>query len=215
MKILLLEDDYALNTAIKQSIEMGGFCVDTFYDGMHAYEAVVDLYDLFILDINTPGLDGLALLGRIRGISPRAHVLIISANIDISSLKEAYARGCDDYLKKPFEVDELLFKIQRIAAQENIALYSNCHYNHTTKKIYKDNKALYLTHKEGLLFDLLLKHRGDVVTKEQIVEFVYKQEVPLDATIRSLLRRLRERFSENIIQNINGRGYILVENTNL
>ena len=113
MKIFLLEDDYSLNESIKEIIELENHTIDNFYDGEVAFNNFSNDYDLFILDINVPNIKGLELLKIIKNTNFRTKVIIISANININLIKEAYDLGCDDYLKKPFDLEELVLKINR------------------------------------------------------------------------------------------------------
>ena len=110
MKIFLLEDDYSLNESIKEMLEIESFIVDSFYEGDVAYENIIGNYELYIFDINVPNIDGLFLLEHIKNITPNTKVIIMSANINIDKIKEAYNKGCDDYIKKPFDIHELAFK---------------------------------------------------------------------------------------------------------
>ena len=113
MKIFLLEDDYSLNESIKEMLETENFIVDSFYEGDVAYENIIGDYELYIFDINVPNIDGLYLLEHIKNINPNSKVIMISANINIDQIKEAYLKGCDDYIKKPFDIVELLLKINK------------------------------------------------------------------------------------------------------
>ena len=100
MKIFLLEDDFSLNESIKELLEAENFIVDSFYDGEIALDNLISNYLVYILDVNTPNIDGLSLLEHIKNINPNSKVLIISANINIDKIKDAYEKGCEDYIKK-------------------------------------------------------------------------------------------------------------------
>ena len=113
MKIFLLEDDYSLNEAIKEIIQLESHSVENFYDGETAFSKISNDFDLYILDINIPNINGLEILKQIKQINPKTKVIIISANINIDLIREAYTLGCDDYIKKPFDIEELLFKKNR------------------------------------------------------------------------------------------------------
>ncbi len=120
MKIFLLEDDYSLNEAIKEIIELENHSIDNFYDGENALSNIRYDYDLYILDINTPNIDGLELLKIIKSTNFKSKVIMISANINIELMKKAYDLGCDDYIKKPFNLEELIFKINRYEQKSKI-----------------------------------------------------------------------------------------------
>ena len=114
MKILLLEDNQRLNATIVKRLQMKGYEIDSFADGNDAYEAVDNGYGCFILDINVPSLDGIELLKRIREYYPQTPVIIISSTVELEVIKDSYSYGCNDYIKKPFFIDELEIKIEKL-----------------------------------------------------------------------------------------------------
>lgn len=112
MKILLLEDNKKLNSTIIKRLEIKGYEIDGFTDGQDAYDAISDGYNCFILDINVPNVDGIEILKRIRKYYKEVPVIIISATVELDIIKESYDFGCNDYIKKPFFIDELEIKIK-------------------------------------------------------------------------------------------------------
>ena len=137
MKIFLLEDDYSLNESIKEMLETENFIVDSFYEGDVAYENIIGDYELYIFDINVPNIDGLYLLEHIKNINPNSKVIMISANINIDQIKEAYLKGCDDYIKKPFDIEELLLKINKYTQKSHIIILDeNLYFNKNDKKLF-------------------------------------------------------------------------------
>ena len=111
MKILILEDNERLANLIVEALEQKKYHVNLFSDGKRALEAIDNGYDCFILDINVPGIDGLSLLKEIRSMDDSTPAIIISANVELDTIQEAYSKGCDEYLKKPFYMYELETKI--------------------------------------------------------------------------------------------------------
>ena len=108
MKIFLLEDDFALNKIIKISLQNKGFFVDSFSDGYKAVDVILNSkYDLYILDLNVLGFDGHKVLEFIRKDDLTVPIIMISAEIDIENIKKSYTLGCNDYIKKPFDFEEL------------------------------------------------------------------------------------------------------------
>ena len=157
MKIFLLEDDCSLNDSIKEILESEKFVVDSFDDGLKAYENISTYYDLYIFDINVPNVDGLFLLEHIKKINQNSKVIIISANINITKLKEAYKKGCDDYLKKPFDLEELLLKVGKYNQNINrVYLNSECFFDIKEKRLFVDNTEVGLTTVEAKLLLLLI-----------------------------------------------------------
>ncbi len=211
MKIFLLEDDYSLNESITEMLEIEGYFVSPYYDGNFAFDDILNDFDLYILDINVPNVDGLYLLEYIKKTYPNANILIISANINIDIIKEAYTKGCEDYIKKPFDINELLFKINKYNKKYEKATYlnENTYFTKTDKKLYVDNIEIELTKFEKLLLILLVNYRGKNISQEQIENFVYLGETKTSNAIRSLVKRLRKKIPENIILNNQDEGYFI------
>ncbi|MDX9743006.1 MAG: response regulator transcription factor [Arcobacteraceae bacterium] len=198
MKILLLEDDAALNKSIKDALHYSGYDVDNFFDGDDVLQALGNIYDLYILDVNVPNINGLELLGLIQNQNRASKVIIITSNIDLKTIQTAYDLGCIDYLKKPFHLEELRFKIDRLKLEnlgklDGIKLTSNP-----------------LSKKERKFLLLLLENKGKVVDYETIAERVYQDKVMSMDALRTLAKRLRGKLEEDIIKNIVDEGYMVV-----
>jgi len=114
MKLLLLEDNKKLNETITKRLKLKGYKVESFIDGAQAYEAIADGFSCFILDINVPNIDGIKILKKIREFYTEVPVIIISASVELDVIKQSYDFGCNDYLKKPFFIDELEIKVQKL-----------------------------------------------------------------------------------------------------
>lgn len=198
MKILLLEDDAALNRAIKKVLELdANNSVESFLDGQDVLNSLHHPYDLYILDINVPNVNGLDLLRLISDKNNLAKVMVISSNTDLNSLKEAYRLGCVDYLKKPFHLDELRIKIAKLKIPRK----------HLSSNIKLKNNDDALTKKERTLLNLLLENQETVVTYELIEEHVYQDKTMTMDGLRALVRRLRSKLADDIIKNILDEGY--------
>ena len=200
MNILLLEDDIALNKAIKRVLELEYHSVTTFIDGQDIVESLNTIYDLYILDINVPHISGLELLEMILRQNDQAKVIIISSNTDVESLQTAYDLGCVDYLKKPFHIAELRAKINRLKISRE-HLFS-------TIKLKRGNETL--TKKEKRLLNLLLDNLTLVVSYEMIANYVYENKPMSMDALRALIRRLRGKLADDIIQNIIDEGYSIL-----
>lgn len=208
MNILLLEDDKQLNKAISQFLTLKGLSVTSFYDGDAAVKQIGG-YDLYLLDINTPNINGIDILKYINASSKGAKVIMISANINIEMIKSAYDNGCYDYLKKPFQIEELFFKIEIIAKEmkQNISLGNGLKFDTENKILYKDNQQLELTKKEENLFNLLSINLHSIITYEQIEFEVYNNVSTALSTIRALVKRLREKVGKELIKTVVNIGY--------
>lgn len=210
MKIFLLEDDFALNDSIKDMLESENFEVDTFYDGLVALENINMNYELYILDIFVPNLNGILLLEKIKEANKNSIVFIMSANIDIQTIQDAYTKGCDDYLKKPFNVQELLFKLKKFNKNSDIFRFDdNILFDMKSKKIIYNNEEIELTKNEKNFLHLLICNQGKCVNYSLIEDIVYDGEFKtLDAT-RSLVKRLRKKLPKEIIFNNLEEGYYI------
>jgi diguanylate cyclase (GGDEF)-like protein len=197
MKILLLEDDIALNKAIKKVLELDDHTVDTFFSGQDVIDALDKPYHLYILDINVPELSGMAILDIILLQNTQAQVIMISSNTDVQSLQAAYDIGCVDYLKKPFHIAELRAKISRLELTRE----------HLISTIQLKSEDEVLTKNERKLLSLLLDNLSQVVNYEMIENHVYEnRSMSMDA-LRALMRRLRSKLADDIIVNIIDEGY--------
>lgn len=210
MKIFLLEDDYSLNESIKEMLETEDYIVHSYYDGNIAYENIIDDYCLYIFDVNVPNIDGLYLLEHIKTINKNSNVIIMSANINIDKIKEAYKKGCDDYIKKPFDIQELLLKINKYTKKSYITtLDENLYFDKIERKLFLNNIEIELTKNEKNLLFLLINNMENKVSYTQIEDFVYERESKSSDAIRSLVKRLRKKLPKDIILNSLDEGYYI------
>lgn len=211
MKILLLEDDSILNEAIKNTLESFGYKVDSFFDGEEALDNVSNKYDLYILDVNTPKLNGISVLKHIKKINLNSKVIMISANINIDQIRKAYENGCDDYVKKPFDIEEIILKIKRLdtSSYKKIELQKNIQFCTLHKELYIENTICDLTKNEKNFLTLLVENKGSKITYEQIEDFVYQGTSKSNNAIRSLVKRLRKKLPKDLIQNSMDEGYFI------
>ncbi|MCT7578188.1 response regulator transcription factor [Aliarcobacter butzleri] len=208
-KIFLLEDDFSLNETIKGMLEKNGFIVDTFYNGQKAFDNILGEYILYIFDINVPHIDGITILEKVKSINPNAKVIIISANTDIDKITEAYEKDCDDYIKKPFDIEEFRLKIKKITNQFEIQNLDNLSFNMKKRALYDNDIEISLTKSEKSLLFLLLNNRGEKITHNQIEEFVYDGVAKTSVAIRTLIKRVRQKVPKDTILNILDEGYYI------
>jgi len=200
MKIFLLEDDFALNESIKDMLEIESFLVDSFYDGKSAVSGLNNSYDIFILDIFVPKLNGIYLLEQIKKTNPNAFVIIMSASVDIDTIKNAYIKGCDDFIKKPFNIQELLYKLSKFKKDSIIFKFNDeLIFEKLSKRLFFLDKEIELTKNEKSILTLLIENRGQSVNYEKIEEFVYKGEYKSIDAIRNLVKRLRKKLPYELI----------------
>jgi len=212
MKIFLLEDDFMLHKAIKNTLLLENHEVDSFYDGLEGLSSIANLYDLYIIDINLPNISGLEITTKICTIKPDVKIFIISAASDIETMKEGYENGCDDFLKKPFDVEELLLKINKIKTikTESLLLGSDISYIAKSKTVLFKNEHIELTRKETIFIDILVANLELGVSYETLIEALYPNEESGINALRSLVKRLRKKLPGDIIKtDLSGRYKIL------
>ena len=214
MKILLLEDNKKFNTTIVKRLQLKGFKIDSFIDGKNAYDAITNNYDCFILDINVPNIDGIKILKKIREYYDKIPIIIISASVELDLIKQSYDFGCNDYIKKPFFIDELEIKIDQLCTIQNTQIQYdvNSYFDSEASTIEFDNKKVKLTKKERLLLNLLLSKPNQIITYEQIEYSVWEGSSVSHESIRSLVRRLRKALVYEYIKTIIDEGYKFILN---
>lgn len=209
MKILLLEDNERLSKLIVESLEEKNYKVDWFDNGKKAMQSIYDGYDCFILDINVPGIDGLTLLNEIKSMDETTPCIIISANVDLETIKEAYCKGCSEYLKKPFYIYELETKVEKLCRHNvcSVALKENYCYDIEKEKLYNNNEEIKLSKKEILLLNLFVKNLEHIITFEQIEQYVWEGDLTSMDNIRALIKRVRKKLPHDTIISQGGMGY--------
>ena len=208
-KIFLLEDDFSLNESIKEMLEESGFVVDAFYNGQKAFDNIFGNYMLYIFDINVPNIDGITLLEKVKSMNPSAKVIMISANIDIDKITQAYENDCEDYIKKPFDLQEFRLKIRKITNQYEIEKIENLFFNMRKRVLYENEIEINLTKSERNLLYLLINNRGEKITHNQIEEFVYNGVSKTSVAVRTLIKRLRAKLPKDSIKNSLDEGYYI------
>lgn len=210
MKILLLEDNKKLNDTITKRLKLKGYSVVSCIDGAEALDKVTDGYSCFILDINVPNENGINILKKIRQFYDTIPVIIISASVELEVIKESYDFGCNDFLKKPFFIDELEIKIEKFCniQDDYIHFDKNCYFDYKSSTVIIDNEEKRLTKKEKLLMNLFLTKKNQVLSYETIENYVWEGSFASLESIRSLIRRLRKALDKEYIQTVVDTGYI-------
>ena len=215
-KILVLEDDELFASTVEDFLSDEGFEVDIAFDGEECLELNFKKnYDLYIFDINVPKINGLKTLENLRGSSDNTPTIFLTSYKDKDTLKDAFLKGCDDYLKKPVDLDELILRIKAIFKRENkgfedIVLEENLIYNKKEKRLYKDKNDLKLPIKVLELLELFIENEKKIISKDMIVDRLWsKSETHSDGSIRVYINSLKNIFEkkQNVITNIKGIGY--------
>lgn len=217
MKILLLEDDHLLSKILTKHLSLD-YDVTPVYDGNTALDTVEEKkFDLLILDSNVPGITGLELIKELRSYNDTTPIIMITAYQDTIHLKKAFTHGCNDYIKKPFELDELDMRIANITRTFNIE--QNQHikiseyvlFDALNNQITKNGRTFSLAKKESELLNYLSTNRTRTVSKEELTQNLWTYEtMPSDATLRVYIRNLRALIGKESIETIRGMGYRLV-----
>lgn len=215
MKILLLEDEVMLNESICEYLESDGHQIESFFDGIDALKAIKEnSYDLLILDITVPGLDGLSFLEHIHALKIHVPAIYISALVDIEDISKAYDLGCNDYLKKPFHLKELLLRVNRVKLLVNtprvhLRLSKNYSYDQEHSRLLFNQEPQILTKRQSQIIDILSRNRGRIVDFEQFQSYVWSEQMVDNATIRAEINRLKKNLKEDFIINVRGMGYMI------
>ena len=206
-KILLLEDDYLLSQTLIGLLKEAGFEVAHAQDGEEALSLSYDtIFDLYLFDINVPLLNGIDVLKLLRDNDDKTPAFFISAYKDIQTITKAFEGACDDYIKKPFDFDELVVRIKAHIHKHNPTIvYGSMRYDLLSKRIFIDDKEVDLGIVEKAIFDLLMRNMCQTIDKEMFFDVMEK---PSDIALRVHLSKLKQRFALNIT-NIKGIGYRL------
>ena len=218
MKVFLLEDDFALNKIITNSLKNRGFFVHNYHDGYKAVEMILNnSYDLFVLDLNVIGFDGHQILEIIRKDNKNIPVIIISAQIDIENIQKSYTLGCNDYIKKPFDFEELFLRIQYHVQKLKVTdkfltnLDNSFSYDLLKQNLYYKQQAIELSIKEKLLMTLFVQNLNNIISIEMIHEYVWDSKEMEAVSMRSLIHKLKKKLKSGMIIYVRGEGYKLIK----
>jgi len=217
MRILVVEDEPLLNAQLRAALEAAGYVVDSAADGREAsFMGEVEAYDAVVLDLGLPQVDGLSVLKRWRAASVGMPVLILTARGDWHEKVAGIDAGADDYLTKPFHMEELLARvsalIRRAAGQASPELRCGAVVVDTRGgRVTVDGQLLGLTSHEFRVLAYLMHHRGEVVSRTELTEHIYAQDHDRDSnTIEVFVARLRKKLPPELIETVRGLGYRLV-----
>lgn len=220
MRLLVVEDEAALCSSIAKGLRLDGYEVDTCQDGLEALELCgVESYDLILLDLNLPGLDGMEVLRRLRADDVETSVLILSARGQLQDKVAGLDAGANDYLTKPFHFEELEARVRSLTRrkfiQENVRLLcGDVSFDTRSRTAYVKDRPLTLTRKEAGLLEYLLLHQGRIISQEEMMEHLWDGSANLFSNsirvhISSLRKKLRAALGYDPIQNKVGQGYMI------
>ena len=212
--ILLLEDDELFASTLEDFLSDEGFAVDIASDG----EVCLELnfkknYDLYIFDINVPKINGLDLLEQLRQSDDNTPTIFLTSYKDKDTLHDAFLKGCDDYLKKPVDLDELILRIKALLKRNKkqfqiIKLSDTLTFIPSNKRAYENEVDLNLPIKVLELLELFLENKGEIVTKNMIISKLWTiQEEYSEGSIRVYINHIKKLLGKESILNIKGIGY--------
>jgi DNA-binding response OmpR family regulator len=216
LKILLLEDDILLSEIIVEHLEYYKYQVITAYTGLEAEEFIYSQkFDLLLLDINVPYLNGLELLDSFRDTKDKTPAIFITSMNSTNDLLKGFKVGANDYLKKPFEIAELIARIENIKRHfhidptDIIKLSQDISYDSSKYILHLNDSSRQLSKKEGDFLHYLISNRGNTLSTDEIIANIWDySSTPSLATIRSYIKVLRRYLGEDSISTVRGVGYI-------
>lgn len=220
MRILVVEDEKELCQAIAEGLRIDGYAVDTCYDGAEALELCdVEPYDLIVLDLNLPGLDGMEVLRQIRLVNQEIKIVILSARGQLEDKVKGLDMGANDYLTKPFHFEELEARIRgllrrKFIQQDTQLICGEIHFDTASRTVLVKGNQIALTRKEMALLEYFLMNQERIVSQEELIEHLWDGSVnsfsnSIRVHISSLRKKLKSNLGYDPIVNKVGQGYIL------
>ena len=221
MRILLVEDERKISAYVKRGLEESGYAVDPAYTGREALDwAESAPYDLIILDILLPEMDGLSVCRELRRRGDRTPVLMLTARDDIDDRVAGLDAGADDYLVKPFALKELLARLRALTRRvgegpkSSLLQFADLTLDTRTRQVRRGGRRFELAAKEYAVLECLLREPERVLTRTQIAEHVwnydtFNQSNVVDVYIRNLRRKIDDPFEQKLIHTVRGAGYRL------
>jgi DNA-binding response OmpR family regulator len=225
MRLLIVEDEHKLAISIKKALEAERYAVDVAFDGEEGLEkATVETYDVLILDVGLPKIDGFALTKKLREEDVKTPILFLTARDLPRDKVTGLDSGADDYLVKPFDFEELLARIRALlrrgSAQQiqPVLKLDNLELDPSTQKVHRAGKELTLTPKEYALLDFFLRHPRQILSKTQLIEHVWDEQAdPLTGVADVYLGYVRAKIDKafpkekQLLRTLKGRGYCLTD----
>ena len=212
MKILFLEDDPVIGDIVLDFLSESYDVTHCFNSDEALAQAEENPYDLYIFDINVPGISGIELLKSLREFNDTTPAIFVTAYQELEYLKKAFDVGANDFIRKPFELEELHARIENIKKQfsidEEVQIEEKILFNPLTNQIINDSKILSLSSKESEVLQYLINNKNRVVAADELLQSLWEyDEMPSDNTIRTYVKNLRQMIGKEHILNIRGEGY--------
>lgn len=220
MKILIIDDEPAIIEFLRAGLVANMYIIDSATDGERgSFLARTGHYDLIILDYSLPKLDGPGVLKELRQDNNQTPVLMLSVRSELANKETAFNLGADDYLTKPFLFDELLLRVRALikrppSQDTEVIKISNLTLSTKSKVVHRGKKEIYLTRREFVLLEFLMRHQGQIISRSEILEHVWDYNADpfsnsIETHVSSLRRKLKTKDQTNLIHTFPGRGYKL------
>lgn len=218
MRVILIEDEQAIAKSLIKALSKKGFAVDWESEGEKGYEEIkCNEYDCILLDLNLPDTDGIDIAKKLRESGNNTPILMLTARTTQDDILDGFESGTDDYLPKPFDFRELVFRINSLIKRnskvkntylqvDGIKLDTN------SKKVYVNDKYIELNNKEIGILEYLMRNQGKHVSQEELLEHVWDREIDIfTETVRTNVKTLRKKVDpkKKVIKTVRGRGYIV------
>ena len=216
MRILLVEDEAALTFRLQQVLEQAAFAVDVAYDGEEGWHlGDTEPYDAVVLDLGLPKIDGITVLQRWRNAGRTMPVLILTAHGRWSEKMAGFNAGADDYLTKPFEMDEVIYRLRALIRRSSgharpELVCGGLRLDSNNGRVTLNGIPIQLTAQEFRILSYLMHHQGKIVSRTELTEHVYDRHFDADSnSMDVLLGRIRKKIGAAFLQTIRGQGYML------
>jgi two-component system OmpR family response regulator len=215
--IFLLEDDSTFNDTIVAFLEDEGYNVVSAYDGYEAEEILYEQkFDLLLLDVNVPMMNGFELLKKLRENEITTPAIYITSLNSIDNLEEGFNSGCDDYIRKPFDLKELQFRVETILKRnffhnnsDELVINENISYFTSSNRLSIGGKDVTIHNKESRLLKLFLQNKERILSHDEIFSSIWDfEETPSDNALRTYIKNLRKLIGKDRIQSVKKLGYI-------
>ncbi len=223
MRILIVEDEKGIANFLKEGLEEEYFAVDVAYDGTSGLEmALTNEYDLLLVDWMLPGISGIEVVRQVRKEKPRVPIIFLTARDTVQDIVFGLEVGANDYIRKPFEFEELLARIRvQLRTKEgetSVLTLGDLELNLNTHQAFRNGEEVNLTPREFALLEFLIRNKGKVCTRTRIIEHVWDIHFDsdtsiIDVYINALRKKLNAGEKKNLIHTVRGIGYIAREDS--
>ncbi|MDB5160882.1 MAG: ykoG [Candidatus Saccharibacteria bacterium] len=219
MRILVVEDDHTIANAIKEGLEQESYAVDVAYDGEEGFSSArFEDYDLIILDLMLPGMDGVQIARKLREASIHTRILMLTAKGQLSDKVNGLNTGADDYMVKPFSFEELLARVKALLRRPHekkaeVLLVGDLSLNTITKEVQRADTPIRLSSKEYALLEYMMRNQGRILSKNNIITHVWDFDADiLPNTVEVFIKYLRDKIDKpfpktDLIHTVRGFGY--------